>query len=650
MNASRIHGLLAVALAASLALCALAHAQADGLDGAIVQIESGGKTSRYRLTAAGKAPAEHAPAPAPVPAPAPGQPGKPPAPSFTVMLSGGMAPATIHVSAAHIPLAAGTPLTARYEWDFGDPDGTYNKLAGFNAAHVYRIPGTYTISLKLTDEAGGVIERLAEVKILPDARRTIYVAADGNDTNDGRSPDKPIRTATRAANLIRDNTRILFRHGDTFPILQPLAVSHANVVIGSYIDLGRSNKAPDPLPPRPVLLRTQREYLPMIVGTKQSHDLVVHDLIFDTIVDGYTGQKGMSDAIKPSGVNTTIRNCEFRNIGTAVNNNGEPRGVLIQDSTAPLDTGIRNYFAWVQGSDFVFLGNSAANSTREHIVRIGGADRILIAHNQFENLDRRQHGDEHDTAKGTLVVQRGSFAYIAQNRIGRGPVGVGPLGDGDGLKHKESRWRWAVIERNHVESWVSFNHGVEHIIARNNIVHRSDWAAFLVEGYNSDYGRGVKDATIANNTAINRGSRGNFVRVEGQVEGLTLVNNMYIAGKLQPGERGAAAVYVEDEDLRGFRDIAHNIWPTCGGAPMTEGAVHYVGRVSGGRAGYRTPPQWDQYPQVRHDRLLDVALNDRHAPIGEPASAGGVTTAGVWDDFHGVARPRGKVAVGAVEP
>ena len=49
----------------------------------------------------------------------------------------GMAPFTVHVHALDSELKTGSPLTARYEWDFGDPAGDFNHLEAWNAAHVY---------------------------------------------------------------------------------------------------------------------------------------------------------------------------------------------------------------------------------------------------------------------------------------------------------------------------------------------------------------------------------------------------------------------------------------------------------------------------------------------------------------------------------
>ena len=54
------------------------------------------------------------------------------------------------VDPANTVLGSGTAVTANYKWDFGDTtSGSVNDvLPGFNAAHVYSTPGTYTLTLK----------------------------------------------------------------------------------------------------------------------------------------------------------------------------------------------------------------------------------------------------------------------------------------------------------------------------------------------------------------------------------------------------------------------------------------------------------------------------------------------------------------------
>ena len=88
--------------------------------------------------------------------PAGSAPTDPAAPLAVISLLGqaGVASHAVHVNALQSQLNAGTPITAHYRWDFGDPAGEYNVLPGWNAGHVYDAPGTYTSQLTFTATAG----------------------------------------------------------------------------------------------------------------------------------------------------------------------------------------------------------------------------------------------------------------------------------------------------------------------------------------------------------------------------------------------------------------------------------------------------------------------------------------------------------------
>src|SRR5207249_3748101 len=89
----------------------------------------------------------------------------------------------IHVQALNSTLGGGTALTAKFEWDFGDDGSKYNNLVGFNAAHIYDKAGTYTITLTVTNEGGKSDSVTRTVSIAADNRKTIYVDANGSDSN-----------------------------------------------------------------------------------------------------------------------------------------------------------------------------------------------------------------------------------------------------------------------------------------------------------------------------------------------------------------------------------------------------------------------------------------------------------------------------------
>src|SRR5437773_2655329 len=128
---------------------------------------------------------------------------------------------TVHVSAVPTKagigtsLGAGSPLTAEYSWDFGDrtAGSDYNRLPGFNAAHVYDTPGTYRLALHVTNELGESSTSVRMIDVLPSNRHAIYVNSRGDDHNDGLSALTAVRTMKRAQQLLTDNTDLLFRRG-----------------------------------------------------------------------------------------------------------------------------------------------------------------------------------------------------------------------------------------------------------------------------------------------------------------------------------------------------------------------------------------------------------------------------------------------------
>src|SRR6201999_3000062 len=100
----------------------------------------------------------------------------------------------------------------------------------------------------------------------------------------------------------------------------------------------------------------------------------------------------------------------FLNIDYGVNTNQRPRGVLVQGNNSPGIEDLRAYLVYCQGSDLVIIGNTVANSTREHCIRVDGTNRILIAYNNLTNIDNRPN-DPVDTAKQTITVHSGTYAY-----------------------------------------------------------------------------------------------------------------------------------------------------------------------------------------------------------------------------------------------
>ena len=567
-----------------------------------------------------------------------------PKPVINLIGKTGTGPHTVHVHALATSLNAGNYLTARWQWDFGDPGSKYNQLEGFNAAHVYSRPGTYTVKLTVTNENGRSSSLSTTVKVVGDERRTIYVDAErGNDNNNGATEKTAVRTPERVKELLASHTRVLFKRDQRHVFDFSLSVPYQDVYIGAY---GSGD--------RPVLWRVKGVGVSTISMYDQSNQVTVENLVFDSpgAPRGSAAPNIGADAIYPRGVNITIRGNEFRNLDDAINANGDPRGLLVQDNTAPLATGLRNYFVWSEGSDQVFLGNSAANSTREHNLRSSGTTRMLIAYNNFTNLDRSKV-DAPDYSKGTVEVHRGSFAYVWRNELHDGALRAGPRGST--WETPDKKTEWVVFDANELyEHDLTIKVGTHHFMARNNIIRTDSSSAITIETSDKD-GRTVSDIHFVNNTATTRLTYGRFLslpRSGGNRGAITLKNNLWIVPKYVAAANASAPVYVESTNLDAFKEISNNVWPK----PVSyhrygEGGIHYVWPKWSASAGFKDVEEWDDYAQVWAEEYENTLVTSDLMPrSGTVASRAGEATKGVWTDFYGRTRPtKGAVTAGAVQ-
>ena len=568
-----------------------------------------------------------------------------PKPVINLMGKTGTGPHTVHVHALSTTLNAGSYLTARWQWDFGDPGSKYNQLEGWNAAHVYNKPGTYTIKLTVTNENGRSSSLSTTVKVIADQRRAIYVDAErGNDANNGATEKTAVRTVERVSKLVGSHTRILFKRDQRHVFDFSLSLPFQDVYVGAY---GSGD--------RPLLWRVKGVGVSTISMYNNSNQVTVENLVFDSpgAVRGNAAPNIGADGIYPRGVNITVRGCEFLNLDDAINANGDPRGLLVQDNTAPLATGLRNYFVWSEGSDQVFLGNTSANSTREHNLRSSGTERMLIAFNKFTNLDRSKV-DAPDYSKGTVEVHRGKFAYVWRNELHDGALRAGPRGST--WETPDKKTEWVVFDANELyQHDLTVKVGTHHFMARNNIIRTDTSAAISVQTSDKD-GRSVSDIHFVNNTGITKLTYGRFINV-GQSNGrsagaITLKNNLWIVPKYVAAANASAPVYVEGTNLNVFREISNNVWPK----PVSyhkygQGGIHYIWPKWSASAGFKDVKEWDAYAQVWSEEYENTSVTSGLMPkLGTIAAKAGEATKGVWADFFGRTRSsKGAVTAGAVQ-
>ncbi|MFA6274820.1 MAG: chitobiase/beta-hexosaminidase C-terminal domain-containing protein, partial [Candidatus Paceibacterota bacterium] len=116
-----------------------------------------------------------------------------------------------------------------YVWDFGDDSSTFS---GFNAAHVYETPGTYNVTLTVTDRSGRTDTDSVQITVQARDGNTYYVdSAIGDDSYTGLCQTVgeencgPWKTATQAFSYASTTTlygpgdQILFKRGQTFEVM-----------------------------------------------------------------------------------------------------------------------------------------------------------------------------------------------------------------------------------------------------------------------------------------------------------------------------------------------------------------------------------------------------------------------------------------------
>jgi hypothetical protein len=125
---------------------------------------------------------------------------------------------------------------------------------------------------------------------------------------------------------------------------------------------------------------------------------------------------------------------------------------------------------------------------------------------------------------------------------------------------------------------------------------------------------------IANNTAVNRGKRGNFLRVGGRVDGLTVANNLYVAPNLQPGSDLTAVIYVGQSDLSGITQMSGNIWPITKPLDYAAGGSFYLWPNWSDPRGYLKLDAWNRLTGG-NDRQLNMTLDESGWPKPNDAAA-----------------------------
>jgi PKD repeat protein len=513
----------------------------------------------------------------------------------------GVAGHAVHVDGLSTHLFNGDAIAAKYDWDFGDAGSKYNRVIGWNAAHIYDKPGTYTVRLTVTDAGGKSATTTGTVTIAVDNRRAIYVDAAGSDGADGASPASAVRSLARAVALAGNDTRILLKRGGTYEVSDSLRMTRRNVTVDAY---GTAKAAP-------VVKKVRGLGNSLFYISPTASGFTAQNIALDSMWDlnsVYGDRKIPAEAFTVTADNFTVRNCSFDDINTGVQTATGPKAVLVQGNY--FSKNIRAYCIWSQGTDHVYLGNTMTGSQQEHLIRSDGTQgtgvsRVLIHDNDLSRASNR---------KGSIEMRTATWFYISGNRINGGTLRVG-LQDVD--KHIFPDWAsWktenGVVENNVTQRvFINVRPGTKHLAIRNNVVRIDDNWGIQLENIEAGYDqvRKTDDVRITNNTIVSMGTSGSFLRMHGHATNITLTNNLFIAPNLKLDGSDGFAVDVTDKDLSAFKTIQQNVWPSLAGTSRQDG-VNYVGGENLAAGGFKSPIEWENLPQVKGDIYRNVAPNN----------------------------------------
>jgi hypothetical protein len=490
---------------------------------------------------------------------------------------------TVNVEAVASTWGSGDVLHDTINWNFGDPGSAYNTLIGFNAAHAYAKPGTYTITLTITAPNGQTGVATDNVTVSTDTRRYIYVSTSGNDSNNGLTSSTPIKSITELNKILTSDTRVLFQSGDTFD-------TSTDINVNNYHDdyFGSYGSGAQPV----IMWNGPKTNGGLITSQPGTVGLVIQGLTFNSIYANNDNVGTIPDAIHPDGSGTAILGCTFLNVEDAMNLNSSPTNVLIQGNSSPTETDLNGYFAWVQGSDIVIVGNTCVNSDSQSDIRlsgadIAGADLVLVADNTLGN-----------SIKAAVAIEVGSYAYIYGNDVTSGVMGVGPLynNSASSLAAPDATFEYCVFDSNVVHSTILIQPNAIYTLARDNVIYTNGGGGtgFVINPTTSLFpNRQAQFIYLLNNTVFDPGEQGGFLLLTaGEALDVVVDYNLFVAPDFVTGA-GSGIIYVDDNDMKSFSQILDNVWPVAKPIQWADGGVFYVDSEVGIRAGYLTPAEWE---------------------------------------------------------
>lgn len=445
----------------------------------------------------------------------------------------GTAPLAVQFDATGTTMAApGRPFhDLEYRWDFGDPgSGTWargsragssskNAALGPVAAHVYESPGTYLVTLTVTDGTNTVTNACTQIAALdPNA---VYGGANTTCVNASGAvhagcPLIPLIYADSAACILAGRCvtqpsfdialatffgagkRVLFKGGDTFTASNQTTYSGVGPAqVGSYGGgQARINGSPG-----------GNGYFFVALT---SSDLRITNLEFD---GSATSAQVWMTFQNTAWSNVLLLNNYVHNYANFLNgvdwasSGGFGFFVFGNRFETPDPTSLTDMTLVSQGSIIAIIGNNfAMNGIGQQVVRINHSNNFVVTDNDVSGAAGVPGNQKETIAVRSSPTRSSNFGVISGNSVSVGPgyVGIFPSNASANLGVFD-----VIIEGNYIFGAGSglttnaIHTNAERITIRNNIIDATDPnmdIGILLRGTNGGFSLPSKDVQVYNNS------------------------------------------------------------------------------------------------------------------------------------------------------
>ena len=292
------------------------------------------------------------------------------------------------------------PQTGTSTWNMGSKPGvsSRNAATGPVSAHVYETPGTYYVTLGITDGSNTALNSCTQIIVQdPDVvfagTNTICVAATTTPVagNDGCPSGASVATQASFPAAISSyattGKRVLFKHDDTFTGSTP-----ANIAVTGPGMIGMYGSGA-----KPKILASSGTAL--VLGAPAV--TVMQDWrIMDLEIDGQSNASVTGVSENGNADQITMLRLNVHDIGSGIMLNGAvltyysssydihdfDQDTIMDCAVERAVGGAGNYIMYLYGDRLAVLGNNANDSTKaEHVTRIMHSAKAVISNNTFSN-------------------------------------------------------------------------------------------------------------------------------------------------------------------------------------------------------------------------------------------------------------------------